>query len=229
LESGCFGGNPKTRHRSQVARVALVTPMHGMRSEKAPGPTRQEAKTSHWTSRFDCHLIAIPGWRRWNESGRGAGPKFPGRKTHPKQSLFSVNSFLPLECGCASWNWQRGRCRTLRGGNGSRHSRCGFRVLHKPILGTADSEHWRCIGVRSFLFEIPQESMNKARQHLYGAIAQTQFALDLRSASPIAAARQWQEGVTKRQSASRLLSRPCAAVRLLGKLPGSRRFTAPYQ
>ena len=54
-------------------------------------------------------------------------------------------------------------CRALRGGDGSRHSRCRFRVLQKPILGTADSEYWHCLGVRSFLLEIPQASMNKAR------------------------------------------------------------------
>ena len=59
--------------------------------------------------------------------------------------------------------WATGSCRALRGGDGSRHSRCGFRVLQKPILGTADSEYWHCLGVRSFLLEIPQASMNKAR------------------------------------------------------------------
>src|ERR1017187_6458168 len=79
-----------------------------------------------------------------------------------------IPSFL-YNRGHASWNGQTGRSRALRGGNGGRHSRCGFRVLHKPILGTADSERWRCLGVRSFLFEIPQESMNKARQRLYYA------------------------------------------------------------
>ena len=49
------------------------------------------------------------------------------------------------------------------GGDGSRHSRCRFRVLQKPILGTADSECWHCLGVRTFLLEIPQASMNEAR------------------------------------------------------------------
>ncbi len=44
----------------------------------------------------------------------------------------------------------------------SRHSRCRCRVLEKPILGTADSEYWHCLGVRSFLLEIPQASMNKS-------------------------------------------------------------------
>lgn len=69
--------------------------------------------------------------------------------------------------GHASSNGQTGRCRALRGGNGSRHSRCGFRVLQKPFLGTADSEHWCRLGVRSFLFEIPQAPVNKARQRLF--------------------------------------------------------------
>jgi hypothetical protein len=32
--------------------------------------------------------------------------------------------------------------------DGSRHSRCRFRVLQKPILGTAGSEYWHCLGVR---------------------------------------------------------------------------------
>jgi hypothetical protein len=62
-----------------------------------------------------------------------------------------------------SQNGQTGSCRALRGGDGSRHSRCRFRVLQKPILGTADSECWHCLGVRSFPLEIPQASMNKAR------------------------------------------------------------------
>jgi hypothetical protein len=37
--------------------------------------------------------------------------------------------------------------------------------------------------------------MNKARQRFLAVIVQTQFALAARSTSPIAAARQWQEGV----------------------------------
>ena len=34
-----------------------------------------------------------------------------------------------------------------------------FDVLQKPILGTADSEYWHCLGVRSFLLDIPQASI----------------------------------------------------------------------
>ena len=49
----------------------------------------------------------------------------------------------------------------LRGGDGSRHSQCRFRVLQKPILGTADSEYWNRLGVRGVLHEIPEASMNK--------------------------------------------------------------------
>jgi hypothetical protein len=37
----------------------------------------------------------------------------------------------------------------------SHHSRRRFHVLQKPILGTADGEHWHRLGVRSFLLEIP--------------------------------------------------------------------------
>jgi hypothetical protein len=33
---------------------------------------------------------------------------------------------------------------------------------HKPILGTANSEYWHCLGVRSFLLEILRASMNRA-------------------------------------------------------------------
>ena len=62
---------------------------------------------------------------------------------------------LLYNSGHASWNGQTPRCRAIRDGYGSRHSQRGFRVLQKPILGTADSEHWRCLSVRSFLFEIP--------------------------------------------------------------------------
>jgi hypothetical protein len=42
------------------------------------------------------------------------------------------------------------------------HSRCRCYVLQKPVLGTADSEHWNCLGVRSFLPEVPQEPLNEA-------------------------------------------------------------------
>ncbi len=35
-----------------------------------------------------------------------------------------------------------------------------FVFFQKPILGTADSEYWHCLGVRSFLLELPQASMN---------------------------------------------------------------------
>ena len=58
-------------------------------------------------------------------------------------------------------------CRGLRGGDGSRHSRSRFGVLQKPILGTVDSEYWNCPGVRSFLLEIPEASMNEARVQVY--------------------------------------------------------------
>src|SRR5580700_9665740 len=75
-----------------------------------------------------------------------------------------IRRFL-YDNGHASGNGLGGGHRALRGGNGSRHSRCGFRVLQKPILGTFDGEHWHCRGVRSFLLEIPQASMKQ------GAIA----------------------------------------------------------
>ena len=60
-------------------------------------------------------------------------------------------------------NGHTGSCRALTGGDGSRHNRCRFLVLQRPILGTVDSEYWHCLGVRSFLLEIPQAAMNKAR------------------------------------------------------------------
>src|SRR5215831_6501408 len=56
-------------------------------------------------------------------------------------------------------NGQTDRCSALRGGNGSHYSGCRFHVLQKPILGTADSEYWHCLSVRSFLLEIPHASM----------------------------------------------------------------------
>jgi hypothetical protein len=49
---------------------------------------------------------------------------------------------------------------------GSRHSRCRYRVLQKPILGTADSEYRHCLGVRSFLLEIHQASMTTTMRML---------------------------------------------------------------
>ena len=44
--------------------------------------------------------------------------------------------------------WQR----YLRGGHDSAHRRHRCRVLQKSVLGTADGECWRRLGVRSFLF-----------------------------------------------------------------------------
>jgi len=57
------------------------------------------------------------------------------------------------------WNEWTDSCGALRGGDGSRYSRSRFRVLQKPILGTADSEYWHCLGIRSFLLAIPQAFM----------------------------------------------------------------------
>jgi len=36
-------------------------------------------------------------------------------------------------------------------GDGCRHSRCRLSVLQKPILGTADSKYWHCLGARGVL------------------------------------------------------------------------------
>ena len=63
-------------------------------------------------------------------------------------------------------NEQTGRCRALHGGDGSRHSRCRFSVLQKPLLGTADREYWNRLGVRSVLLQIPEASMNKGTSPL---------------------------------------------------------------
>src|SRR5271169_1090541 len=55
-----------------------------------------------------------------------------------------------------------GNCRALRAADDSRRSRCRFPVLEKPVLGTANSEYRNCLGIRSFLLELPQASMRKA-------------------------------------------------------------------
>jgi hypothetical protein len=59
--------------------------------------------------------------------------------------------------GCL--NGQTSSGRVLRTGDGSRYSRCRFRVLQKPIFGTTDGECGHCLGVRSFLLEILQAFM----------------------------------------------------------------------
>ena len=64
-----------------------------------------------------------------------------------------------LEDSRRAENGQTGSWRGVRGGHGSRHRRCRFRVLQTPILGTADGEYWHRLGLRSFLLEIPQASM----------------------------------------------------------------------
>jgi hypothetical protein len=56
-------------------------------------------------------------------------------------------------------NGKTGNCCTLRRADGGHYSCCGFPVLQKPFLGTADSEHRNCLGVRSFLLEILEASM----------------------------------------------------------------------
>src|SRR5215472_4914817 len=50
-------------------------------------------------------------------------------------------------------------CRALRGGDGSSYSRCRFRVLQKPVLGTADGEYRHRPGLRGFLLEILRAAM----------------------------------------------------------------------
>jgi hypothetical protein len=42
-------------------------------------------------------------------------------------------------------------------------------------MGTADSEYWNRLGVRSVLLEIPEASLNKGRQRPFAAIVQTHF------------------------------------------------------
>jgi len=50
-----------------------------------------------------------------------------------------------------------------------------FVFFKRPILGTADSEYWNRLGVRSVLLEIPEASMNKGRQRLFTAIVPMHF------------------------------------------------------
>src|SRR5580693_397140 len=97
-------------------------------------------------------------------------------KVFQKRTVGPKIPYLEVRTGIGSW-WNRveGKShdgelklaipvdRDLRDCDGSRYSRCRFRVLPKPILGTADSKYWHCLGVRSFLLEIPQASMNRAR------------------------------------------------------------------
>ncbi len=52
----------------------------------------------------------------------------------------------------------------LRSGDGSRHSRCRFHVLKKPILGTAYTEYWYRTDIRGFLLEIPQTRQLKVHR-----------------------------------------------------------------
>ena len=56
-------------------------------------------------------------------------------------------------------NGNKSNCNTLRRADGSHYSCSGFPVLQKPTLGTANSEYRNCLGVRSFLLQIPEESM----------------------------------------------------------------------
>jgi hypothetical protein len=90
------------------------------------------------------------------------------RQSAGQHSIATVTAFTRMLIqkhgfGIKPYHGQTGSCCALRGGDGSAHSRCRFRVLPKPILGTADSEYWHCFIVRSFLPEIPPASMNKAR------------------------------------------------------------------
>src|SRR6478672_1314620 len=68
-----------------------------------------------------------------------------------------------MDCVAKRWSsgiGQTDSCRALRGGDGSRHRRRRYCVLQKQILGTVGSECWNCVGVRSFLLQIPEESLN---------------------------------------------------------------------
>ena len=59
-------------------------------------------------------------------------------------------------------NGQTGSCRTLRRYDGSRHNRDRLRFLQTPSQGTADSEYWHCLGVRSLLLQGFRARMNKS-------------------------------------------------------------------
>jgi hypothetical protein len=58
-------------------------------------------------------------------------------------------------------NGKTGNWGTLHRADGSHCSCCGFPVLQKPVLGTADGEYRNCLGVRSFLLEIREASMRR--------------------------------------------------------------------
>ena len=108
--------------------------------------------------------------------GRAGGAKVTGsgQAGRPKRVLYTTvagfgfgNALYAWQCvaGCGDEQTDSRR-RALRGRDGRRHRRCRFDVLQKPVLGTADREYWHCLGIRSFLLQIPQAAMNKARQRL---------------------------------------------------------------
>ena len=104
------------------------------------------------------------------------------RKTKPRRATHSVRFTLaglsrffdwrntpiaPRSClGYVNWgngHGNTGNCCTLRSADGNRHSRRRFPVVQKPVLGTAGSEYRNRLGIRSFLLEILEASVSKAR------------------------------------------------------------------
>ena len=60
----------------------------------------------------------------------------------------------------SSWRLKaHGQTNNLRGGDGSRYSRCRSPVFQEQILGTAYGEYWHCLSLCSFLLQIFQPSM----------------------------------------------------------------------
>src|SRR5271169_1459609 len=82
--------------------------------------------------------------------------KRPGKWHYPRQpgAIRGMSDTLKL----GTQNEQRGNCDTLRRADGSHYSCCGFPVLQRPVLGTANSEYRNCLNVRSFLLDIPEAS-----------------------------------------------------------------------
>jgi hypothetical protein len=115
----------------------------------------------------DGEILTVFRLRRRRSPGpvaarRLCGPRRCGARSailaHGSRSS-EIDQVVTVEKREVVLNGRTGSWGALRGGDGSCHRRCRFRVLQRSILGTANGEYRHCLGVRSFLREILSASM----------------------------------------------------------------------
>ena len=87
----------------------------------------------------------------------------------------------------SNWHEQTGTHRYLCLGNGGPHRRGGFCVFKRPVLAAALGQRCHCLGIRSFLLDIPQPRITRKNSNRTKAEgpALVQFDLGLQPGSGV--------------------------------------------